>query len=236
MNISRRAFLQAIIGAFILGYTGMGRAEEDTSRRPNVVFLLADQWRASATGYAGDPNVKTPNLDKLAKESINFETAVSVCPLCTPYRASLLTGRFPTTTGMITCDIPLAGKELCMAEIFKTAGYETAYIGKWHLNGYGGRTAYIPPERRQGFDYWKATECDHNYLKSHYYLYDNQTDPWQMNNLVNKPEHAELQKQLDTQLKAGLKKIGDDFHPSNYYLDKWGYKQEGSSLSFGEQK
>jgi hypothetical protein len=67
-------------------------------------------------------------------------------------------------------------------------------------------------------------------------MYDNQTDPWQMNNLVNKPEHAELQKQLDTQLKAGLKKIGDDFHPSQYYLDKWGYKQEGSSLSFGEQK
>ena len=110
MNISRRAFLQAIIGAFILGNAGVGRAEEDTSRRHNVVFLLADQWRASATGYAGDPNVKTPNLDKLAKESINFETAVSVCPLCTPYRAALLTGRFPTTTGMITCDIPLADK------------------------------------------------------------------------------------------------------------------------------
>ncbi len=89
MNISRRAFLQAIIGAFILGNAGVGRAEEDTSRRPNVVFLLADQWRASATGYAGDPNDKTPNLDKLAKESINFETAVSVCPLCTQLKAGL---------------------------------------------------------------------------------------------------------------------------------------------------
>lgn len=170
MNITRRTFLEGIGGAILLGYTGKSRAESGAlvSRLPNVVFLFADQWRASATGYAGDPNVKTPNLDRLAKESINFETAVSVCPLCTPYRAALLTGRYPTTTGMFTNDVPLPDKELCMGEIFKTAGYETAYIGKWHVNAYG-RFSYIPPERRQGFDYWKVAECDHNYPKSHYY-------------------------------------------------------------------
>ena len=50
----------------------------------------------------------------------------------------------------------------------REAGYETAYIGKWHLDGHG-RTSYIPPERRQGFDYWKAAECDHDYNHSHYY-------------------------------------------------------------------
>jgi arylsulfatase A-like enzyme len=171
---AKTGLITALVNAAILcGYAGKSLAEGEArvSRRPNVVFLFADQWRASATGYAGDPNIKTPNLDRLAKESVNFATAVSVCPLCTPYRAALLTGRYPTTTGMFTNDIPLPDKELCMGELFKSAGYETAYIGKWHVNAYG-RFSYIPPERRQGFDYWKVAECDHSYPQSHYYAGD----------------------------------------------------------------
>jgi len=136
--------------------------------KPNIVFVLADQWRASAFGHAGDPNVKTPHLDTLAAHSTRFTNAVSVCPVCTPYRAALLTGRFPTSTGMFLNDLYLPDSELCMGEIFKSAGYDTAYIGKWHLDGHG-RSSYIPPERRHGFDYWKAAECDHNYNHSHYY-------------------------------------------------------------------
>jgi len=137
-------------------------------QKPNIVFVLADQWRAQAFGYAGDPNVKTPNIDALAGQSIHFENAISVCPVCTPQRASLLTGRFPTTTGMFMNDIYLPAKELCMAEILANAGYETGYIGKWHLDGHG-RDSYIPPERRQGFDYWKVLECTHDYNESYYY-------------------------------------------------------------------
>lgn len=140
-------------------------------RHPNIVYLLADQWRAQATGYAGDPNVRTPNLDRLAKEGLYFRNAVSVCPVCTPYRAALMTGRYPTSTGMFLNDAALPGAELCMAEVFKAAGYATAYIGKWHLDGHG-RESFIPPERRQGWDYWKAAECDHTYNHSHYYTGD----------------------------------------------------------------
>ena len=58
-----------------------------------------------------------------------------------------------------------------MAEMFREAGYATAYIGKWHLDGHG-RESYIPPERRHGWDYWKAAECDHTYNHSHYYTGD----------------------------------------------------------------
>lgn len=141
------------------------RAEPE---RPNVVFILTDQWRASAMGYTGDPNVRTPNLDRLAATSVSFDNAVSVCPVCTPYRASLLTGRFPTSTGMFLNDIYLPAKELCMAEIYKSAGYQTAYIGKWHLDGHG-RLNNVSPERRQGFDYWKALECSHDYNNMPYY-------------------------------------------------------------------
>lgn len=141
--------------------------------RPNIVFVLTDQWRASAFGFAGDPNVKTPRLDQLATRGVRFANAVSVCPVCTPYRAALLTGRYPTSTGMFLNDLYLPDAELCMGEIFKAAGYDTAYIGKWHLDGHG-RDSYIPPERRQGFDYWKVAECDHEYNHSHYYA---DTDP-----------------------------------------------------------
>ncbi len=145
-----------------------------SGKRPNIVFVLADQWRAQAMGYAGDPNVKTPNLDALEKRSINFINAISVCPVCTPQRASLLTGRFPTTTGMFMNDLYLPKEELCIAEILKGAGYDTAYVGKWHLDGHG-RDSYIPPERRQGFDYWKVLECTHNYNESYYYDGDDPT-------------------------------------------------------------
>lgn len=136
--------------------------------KPNVVFLLADQWRARTTGYEGDPNVETPNLDRLARHSLNLRNVVSVCPVCTPYRAALMTGRFPTSTGMFLNDAYLPEGELCMAELFKQAGYDTAYIGKWHLDGHG-RSAFVAPERRQGWEFWKGAECDHNYPHSHFY-------------------------------------------------------------------
>ena len=140
----------------------------EQAAKPNIVILLADQWRAAATGYAGDPNVKTPALDRMAAEGIRFCNAVSVCPVCTPCRAALMTGRWPTSTGMFLNDLYLPAHELCMAQILKQAGYTTAYIGKWHLDGHG-RESYIPPERRKGWEYWKAAECDHNYNHSHYY-------------------------------------------------------------------
>ncbi len=146
-------------------------AQQPTKQKPNIIYVLADQWRASATGYAGDPNVKTPVLDALAKSSLNFKNAVSVTPVCTPYRAALMTGRFPTSTGMFLNDLHIPDKEICMAEVFAQAGYNTGYIGKWHLDGIG-RKSYIPAEKRQGFDYWKAAECDHDYNKSHYYSWN----------------------------------------------------------------
>lgn len=155
-------------GSKLLNAAGPKHSGGRTLRHPNIVYIFADQWRASATGYAGDPNVKTPNLDRLAGESVNFHNAISVCPICTPYRASLLTGRYPTSTGMFMNDLYLPDSELCMAEMLAGAGYDTGYIGKWHLDGHG-REAYIPPERRQGFQYWKVAECDHNYPHSHYY-------------------------------------------------------------------
>lgn len=141
---------------------------------PHVVFVFADQWRADACGFAGDPNVKTPHLDRLASRSIRFTQAVSSCPVCSPYRASLLTGRRPLSHGVFVNDVPLAAHEVSIAEVFAAQGYTTAYIGKWHVDGHG-RSAYIPPERRQGFEYFQVLECTHDYNHSPYYAGDDPT-------------------------------------------------------------
>src|SRR5690348_1026878 len=122
----------------------------DAPRRPNVLIVLADQWRAQAFGFAGDPNVKTPNLDRLAEESVRFINAVSGLPVCSPTRASLLTGQRPLTHGVFLNDVPLNPEATSIAKVLKSAGYDTACIGKWHVNG-SGRSNFIPRERRQGF-------------------------------------------------------------------------------------
>lgn len=145
---------------------------DNKAKKPNIIYILTDQWRGSALGYAGNPDVKTPNLDAFAKESINFTNAVSIAPVCTPHRAALFTGRYPTSTGMFVNDVYLPSEELTMAEIYKEQGYNTAYWGKWHLDGHG-RSTYIPKERRQGFDFWRGLECSHNYTKMAYYDNDN---------------------------------------------------------------
>ncbi len=139
--------------------------------KPNVVFVFGDQWRAQATGYAGDPNVATPNIDRLARESINFTNAVAGCPVCSPYRAGLITGQRPLTHGVFVNDVCLRSGTPGIARAFAAGGYDTAYIGKWHLDGHG-RSNYIPRERRHGFDYWKALECTHDYNHSAYYSGD----------------------------------------------------------------
>jgi arylsulfatase A-like enzyme len=143
-------------------------ARAQTPRQPNVVYVFADQWRAQATGYAGDPNVKTPHIDEMAGQCLSLPNAVSGWPVCSPYRGSLITGQYPHVHGVFCNDVCLNRGSISIAEAFKGAGYHTGYIGKWHLDGHG-RTSFIPRERRQGFEYWKVLECTHDYNESFYY-------------------------------------------------------------------
>jgi arylsulfatase A-like enzyme len=136
--------------------------------RPNVLVVMADQWRAQAFGYAGDPNVHTPNLDRFAKESIRFTNAISNVPVCCPTRASLLTGQRALTHGVFMNDVSLSPDATTLAKVLAGNGYDTGYVGKWHVDGHG-RSSFIPRERRQGFDYWKVLECTHDYNNSFYY-------------------------------------------------------------------
>jgi arylsulfatase A-like enzyme len=176
MNAHRRSFLKSAgASALTAAAPAFLRAQ---SSRPNVVYILTDEWRAQATGYAGDPNALTPALDKLAGESVNFVNACSNHPVCSPYRCSLITGQFPLTHGVFLNDEELKPKGTTLGQVFARAGYRTGWIGKWHMYGspqgkYERRTAYIPPDHRFGFAYWKANECTHDYNHSIYYEGEN---------------------------------------------------------------
>jgi arylsulfatase A-like enzyme len=154
--------------AAILLIPGLLRGWADGTQRPNVLVVIADQWRAQAFGFAGDPNVKTPNFDALARSSVRCVNAVSGMPVCSPTRASFFTGQRPLTHGVFINDVPLDPNAVTIGKTLRAANYETGFIGKWHVDGHG-RLSFIPPERRQGFDYWKVCECTHNYTDSIYY-------------------------------------------------------------------
>lgn len=137
---------------------------------PNVVWIVADQMRAQATGYAGDPNVHTPNLDRLAAEGHNFTSAMAGAPLCCPARGSMFTGRYAHHSGVAGHQHPLPVSTRTVAHELRDAGYRTCYVGKWHLDGnrselgedtFGdghARVRMIPPERRGGFQDWWGYE------------------------------------------------------------------------------
>ena len=90
-----------------------------TKLKPNVLVILADQLRASSVGYAGEEPVQTPNIDAFAKSGTIFNNAISMLPVCGPYRGSLITGRTPTSTGLVINDIPLKTNEVSIAHCFK---------------------------------------------------------------------------------------------------------------------
>lgn len=168
--------------------------------KPNILFLLADQWRAQAFGFAGDPNVKTPHLDRLERESVNFTQAVAGMPVCSPTRASLLTGQRPLTHGVFLNDVQLNTNAVTLAKVLKQEGYDTGSIGKWHIDG-RGRSNFIPRERRQGFDYWKVLECTHAYNKSPYYADGPELLYWDGYDAIAQTRDA--QRYLKEQAKSG---------------------------------
>lgn len=166
------------------------------ARKPNIVIVMADQWRAQDLGYAGNREVRTPNLDKLARESVNARLCVAEVPVCSPSRASLLTGQHATTHGVFYNDRPLRNEAVTLAEVCQQNGYKTGFIGKWHINGglakdfAAGRLAPIPADRRQGFEYWRGLECTHDYNNSPYYNEVNKRFVWQQYDAISQTDSA----------------------------------------------
>ncbi len=160
--------------AWCLAAAGIGSAVE----RPNIVLIMTDQMRGQAMGVAGDPNVRTPNIDALAAGGIYLPNTIANNPVCSPARATILTGTYPHGHGVIINDLRLAEDSLALSKVLADQGYATAFVGKWHLDGGHRLPGFVPPgPRRQGFAYWAANECNHNHFNSFYFRDDDTPIP-----------------------------------------------------------
>ena len=134
----------------------------------NIIFCFSDQQRWDTCGCYGQPLDVTPNLDRLAKEGVKFDNAFSPQPVCGPCRALFQTGKYPTETGCFRNNIMLPRDVKTLANYMEEAGYETAYVGKWHLASDGElektpvidhTVTAVPLEYRGGYTgFWRAAD------------------------------------------------------------------------------
>jgi arylsulfatase A-like enzyme len=144
-SVSRRTFLAAT--AVASAATAADRSADRPAKRPNLIFIMTDQQRFDALGANGNPLIQTPNLDRLAERSANFQNAFVQAPVCVPARATWFTGRYPHAHRNRVNYTPLKRDEVLLQQRLKATGYRTASVGKLHLH---------PPTadeaRRSGFD------------------------------------------------------------------------------------
>ncbi len=161
-------------------------------KRPNVIYVVPDEFRQSSMGFLKCDPVITPNIDRFAQEGLVLENAVSSFPVCSPYRGQLFTGLYPYSNGVIgncnsttaACGVYLPRNRTCLPDVFSQAGYDCGYIGKWHLDTPDpadypylepmrgdGRVwdAYTAPEHRHGFNFWHSYGCNDQHFKPHYW-------------------------------------------------------------------
>ncbi|MBL7219545.1 MAG: sulfatase [Phycisphaerae bacterium] len=159
-NCMRREFL-AICGigaaSSTLGCGALAADKKARFRHPNIIFILADDLGWAELGCYGNNFNETPNLDRLAKDGMRFTNAYASAPVCSPYRAALLTGQYPARVGITDYlrpgDKPLSTDHVTIAKLLKKNGYATGMIGKWHLTGYrhhGAKVEVRPTDH--GFD------------------------------------------------------------------------------------
>jgi len=169
-TLDRRAFLRSSASAagataILASGTRLARAAEP---RPNLLLIICDQMNLDAMSYLGNPDVHTPNLDRLAQRGVAFMESHSTNPVCSPARSSLFTGRMPVETGVVRNDLPIREGMPNLGEWLRDrAGYETVYCGKWHIpQGYAyadmpGFRA-LPTGGGQGAldDAWVSRTCE----------------------------------------------------------------------------
>jgi arylsulfatase A-like enzyme len=143
------------IGALLATITPLVAA----APRPNIIFVMADDMGWGETSYRGHPVLKTPNLDAMAAAGLRFERFYAGAPVCSPTRATVMTGRSNDRCGVLTHGYALRLQEKTIAQALQAAGYVTGHFGKWHLNGHSGPgVPLLADDPRQpaafGFDEW----------------------------------------------------------------------------------
>jgi len=156
---TRRDFIKAV-GFGLAGWTMSGAAAKANSpagKKPNIIFILADDLGWAELGCYGNTFNETPNLDRLANQGMRFTDAYAAAPVCSPYRAALMTGQYPARVGITDYLRPndknhLSTQYVTITEALKNTGYATGIVGKWHLTGYANHGAEEFPPAMHGFD------------------------------------------------------------------------------------
>ncbi|HEY1107161.1 MAG TPA: sulfatase-like hydrolase/transferase, partial [Opitutaceae bacterium] len=122
--------------------------------RPNIVHIMADDQAWGETGYNGHPHVKTPVLDEMSRTGLRLDRFYAASPVCSPTRASVLTGRHANRSGAFAPNYSTRPEEIMLARIVKDAGYRTGHFGKWHVGAVKAASPLNPA--RMGYDEYLA--------------------------------------------------------------------------------
>ncbi len=174
--------------------------------KPNILYVMPDEFRQRAMGFRGEDPTHTPVIDRLAAESLELENVISNYPVCSPHRAMLFTGQYPCTNGVMgnansstkQFMVRLAANTRCLPDVLKDEGYNCGYVGKWHLDSpeeqdypyleprrADGKVwdAFTPEHRRHGFDFWFSYGCCDQHMNAHYW--DNTNDVKEISKFPN---------------------------------------------------
>ncbi|MFI2742777.1 sulfatase [Zhouia sp. PK063] len=176
-----------LLFALLLGTLGFSQSK---ANKPNVIVIYTDDQGYADMNIYGSKDLYTPHMDSLARSGVRFTQFYSASPICSPSRASLLTGRYPQRAGLPEMasshegDAGMPGDQFTMAELFKSGGYYTEHIGKWHV-GYSKETE----PNAQGFDYSFGFMggCIDNYSHFFYWQGPNRHDLWRNGKEIYEP-------------------------------------------------
>ncbi|MFT5143586.1 MAG: arylsulfatase A [Rhodothermales bacterium] len=215
---------------------------QTAERKPNVIYILADDLGYGEVGAYGQTQIKTPNLDRLAAEGLRFTQHYSGSPVCAPSRGSLLTGKH-TGHGYVRDNLELGGwgpdepegqlplkdSEVTIAEMLKPLGYATGFIGKWGLGGPDG----VGQPNKQGFDHFYGYLCQrvaHNYYPTH--LWRNGERDSLKGNAPWFTAHERIDSPLDTEMEYYARYQRETFAPDKMIEEALGFVRDNQENPF----
>ena len=207
----------------------------DKDQKPNIVIIMPDQLRASSLPCYGETQIPTPHIDRLANEGCRMTQALSTCPVCTPCRSMLFTGRHPQTTGHVVNFMHTRHDEIGMADVLNNNGYRCGYIGKWHLHSgsfpHIEDADFVPQGRdRLGFEFWRGYNFHTQYNNGtvnigdwsfeHWDGYETEALPRYLETFIDDPD-AEKQQPFFAVVSAHPCHftLYDEWAPEKYYKD-----------------